>query len=70
MSDTADTGRMIFEKTWLRFDDVECVRCRRLCGPEGAVAYRYPGEGMVCVECHEAAQAEKIDGSPQERTDG
>lgn len=44
-----------WEKTWLRFDDVQCVRCRRLCGPEGAVVYRYEGEGMVCDECHEAA---------------
>lgn len=46
----------IWHKTWLRFDDVECVRCRRSCGPEGEVAYRYEGEGMVCDECHAAAQ--------------
>ena len=49
-------------KTWLRFDDVECVRCRHLAGPQDGVAYHYEGQGVVCVECHEAAQSDGSDG--------
>jgi hypothetical protein len=50
MSDTPTE----FERTWLRFDDVTCVRCGRYCGPTGAPVYVYKGEGMVCDECHDA----------------
>lgn len=37
--------------TWLRFDDVECVRCRRFAGEEGETVYVVDGEGCVCVDC-------------------
>ena len=30
--------------TWLRFDDVECVRCRRFAGEEGETVYVVDGE--------------------------
>ena len=48
-----------WESTWLRFDDVTCVRCRRLCGPVGATVYYHDREGCVCDECYAA----HIDGS-------
>lgn len=38
-------------RTWLRFDDVECVRCRRRAGPEGDTVYVVEDEGLVCVDC-------------------
>lgn len=37
-------------RTWLRFDDVECVRCQRWCGPEGDVVY-VVDDGCVCNDC-------------------
>jgi len=48
-----------YERTWLRFDDCLCVRCGRWCGPEGSDVYVSKGEGLVCTDCHDAAQ---IDG--------
>ena len=39
------------KSTWLRFDDVECVRCRRWAGPEGETCWVVTGGGMVCDEC-------------------
>ena len=39
------------KRTWLRFGDVECVRCRRWAGPEGDTCYVVEGEGVVCTEC-------------------
>lgn len=38
-------------RTWLRSDDVECVRCNRWAGPEGDTVYVVADEGIVCTEC-------------------
>jgi hypothetical protein len=37
--------------TWLRYDDVECVRCDHLCGPEYSLVYVVADEGFVCGAC-------------------
>lgn len=37
-------------RTWLRFDDVICVRGDHWAGPEGDTAYVVDGEGVVCDE--------------------
>lgn len=51
---TGDAPRPGYQRTWLRFDDVECRRCHRWCGPEGSDVYLYDDEGLVCAECHVA----------------
>lgn len=57
--DAADMNvEPLWFRTWLRYDDVDCVRCRRWCGWEDDDVYVYKGEGLVCVECHEAAQTD------------
>ena len=43
------TDRII--RTWLRFDDAECVRCRRWAGPELDTVYVVHDEGLVCTDC-------------------
>lgn len=50
------------ERTWLRDDEVTCVRCRRFCGPEGAAVYRCP-DGMVCDECHDQVVVTAVSGA-------
>lgn len=37
-------------RTWLRYDDVECVRCKRLAGYEEETCY-VVAEGVICTEC-------------------
>lgn len=36
--------------TWLRFHDVDCVRCKLACGEEGEDVY-VCDDGCVCVGC-------------------
>lgn len=43
-----DEGQVLL--TWLRFDDVECVRCRFICGDDGEDVY-VVAAGCVCVDC-------------------
>lgn len=52
---TADNGDMTTQpdvtRSWLRFDDVLCVRCKGWAGPEGDRVWVVDGEGCVCDEC-------------------
>lgn len=47
--------------SWLRWDDVECVRCNRYAGPEYATCWVV--EGVVCPDC--ITEAEKARAVPQ-----
>ncbi len=47
----ADQGERRVIRTWLRFDDVECARCKKWCGPEGDTVYVVGDEGCVCTDC-------------------
>ena len=44
-------------KSWLRFDDVVCVRCREYCGVEGEDVWVV--EGCVCDECITSAEKQR-----------
>ncbi len=48
---TTPEGTPKVTRSWLRFDDVECVRGgHHWAGPEGDLCYVVDGEGMVCPE--------------------
>lgn len=45
-------------RTWLRYDDVECVRCKRLAGYEEETCYVVT-EGVICTECVTPSEAQR-----------
>ena len=52
----------IVKITWLRFDEVECIRCKRVAGDTDDTCWVVEGEGIVCDRCitpAEDARAER-----------